>query len=101
MLDHEEMKETLQDLSAKMRLGDPQMVPKLLRGILYYLEMEIPPIPDEKTLDELTDSVNVERLNNHPVAMKREEIREAYRRSFTPLCENEKLACMDIWRYYG
>ena len=101
MLDHEEMKETLQDLSAKMRLGDPQMVPKLLRGILYYLEMEIPPIPDEKTLDELTDSVNVERLNNHPVAMKREEIREAYRSSFTPLCENEKLACMDIWRYYG
>ena len=101
MLDREEMKETLQDLTSKMRLGDPQVVPKLLKGILYDLEMEIPPMPDDQTLDELTDSVNVERLNNHPVAMNREEIREAYRRSFIPLCENEKLACMDIWKYYG
>lgn len=101
MLDCEEMKEILQDLTAKMRLGDPQIVPKLLKGILYDLEMEIPPMPDDQTLDDLTDSVNVERLNNHPVAMRREEIREAYRRSFIPLCGNEKLACMDIWRYYG
>ncbi len=101
MLDREEMKETLQDLTSKMRLGDPQVVPKLLKGILCDLEMEIPPMPDDQTLDELTDSVNVERLNNHPVAMNREEIREAYRRSFIPLCENEKLACMDIWKYYG
>ena len=101
MLDREEMNETLQDLTSKMRLGDPQVVPKLLKGILYDLEMEIPPMPDDQTLDELTDSVNVERLNNHPVAMNREEIREAYRRSFIPLCENEKLACMDIWKYYG
>jgi alcohol dehydrogenase class IV len=100
MMDHEEMKETLQDLTAKMRLGDPQMVPRLLKGILYDLEMDIPPMPDDQTLDELTDSVNVERLNNHPVAMSREEIREAYRRSFVPLCGNEKLACVDIWRYY-
>jgi alcohol dehydrogenase class IV len=100
MMDHEEMKETVQDLTAKMRLGDPQMVPRLLKGILYDLEMDIPPMPDDQTLDELTDSVNVERLNNHPVAMSREEIREAYRRSFVPLCGNEKLACVDIWRYY-
>ena len=100
MMDHEEMKETLQDLTAKMRLGDPQMVPRLLKGILYDLEMDIPPMPDDQTLDELTDSVNVERLNNHPVTMSREEIREAYRRSFVPLCGNEKLACVDIWRYY-
>ena len=101
MMDHEEMKETLQDLTAKMRLGDPQMVPRLLKGILYDLEMDIPPMPDDQMLDELTDSVNVERLNNHPVAMSREEIREAYRRSFVPLCGNEKLACVDIWKYYG
>ena len=101
MMDHEEMKETLQDLTAKMRLGDPQMVPRLLKGILYDLEMDVPPMPDDQTLDELTDSVNVERLNNHPVAMSQEEIREAYRRSFVPLCGNEKLACVDIWKYYG
>ena len=101
MLDCEEMKGTLQDLTGKMRLGDPQMVPKLLKGILYDLEMEIPPMPDNQMLDKLTDSVNIERLNNHPVTLSREEIREAYRRSFVPLCGNEKLACVDIWKYYG
>ena len=101
MLDHEEMMKTLQDLAEKMRLGDPRIVPKLLKGIMYELEMEIPPMPDDKTLDELTDSVNAERLSNHPVVLTREDIRNAYRRSFTALCANEKLACIDIWRYYG
>ncbi len=101
MAEHDEMKETLEDLAAKMRMGNQQMVPKLLRGILYDLEMVIPPMPDDRTLDDLADSVNIERLNNHPVRMTREEIREVYRKSLTPLCENEKLACLDIWRYYG
>ena len=101
MQDHEEMNGILQDLSAKMRLGDMRMVPRFLKGILYDLEMEIPSVPDEETLDSLTDSVNTERLNNHPVAMSKEEIREAYRRSMTPVCESEKQACLDIWRYYG
>lgn len=101
MQEHEEMKDMLQDLSAKMRLGDMCMVPRLLRGILYDLEMAIPPVPDEETLEELAGSVNTERLNNHPVAMTKDEIREAYRRAMTPLCENEKQACLDIWRYYG
>ena len=101
MLDHDEMRETLEDLASKMRLGDPQIVPKLLKGILYDLDMRIPEMPDEKTLDELTDSVNAARLNNHPIALGREDIREAYRKSFMPLCENEKTACTDIWRYYG
>ncbi len=101
MQEHEEMRETLGDLSAKMRLGDMRMAPKLLKGILYDLEMPIPPVPDEETLEELAASVNTERLSNHPVAMTKDEIREAYRRAMTPLCENEKQACLDIWRYYG
>ena len=96
-----EMNDVLDDLSGKIRMGDRRMVPKLLRGILYDLEMEIPPVPDEETLRDLADSVNIERLNNHPVRMSADEIREAYRRALTPLCENEKQACLDIWRYYG
>ena len=101
MQEHEEMQDTLNDLSAKMRLGNMQMVPRLLKGILYDLEMSIPSMPDEKLMEELVSSVNTERLNNHPVEMSGKEIREAYRRSMTPVCENEKQACLDIWRYYG
>ena len=101
MLPREEMKATLADLADKMRLGDPQMGPKLLRGILYDLEMEIPPMPDPETLDALADSVNTERLRNHPVDMSREDVHDAYRRSFVPLRENERQACLDIWNYYG
>lgn len=99
--EHDEMKDLLTDLSGKMRLGDPRMVPKLLKGILYDLNMDIPPVPGEDLLDELADSVNTERLSNHPVPLTKEEIKEAYRKSMTPLCENEKQACLDIWRYYG
>lgn len=101
MQEHEEMQDTLNELSARMRLGNMQMAPRLLKGILYDLEMEIPAVPDEKLMDELVSSVNTERLSNHPVEMTGDEIREAYRRAMTPACENEKQACLDIWRYYG
>ena len=101
MEEKEEMKETLEDLCSKMRLGDIQLVPRLLKGILFDLEMEIPPVPDNQFLDELAESVNIERLHNHPVSLSKDEIKYAYRKALTPLCENEKKACIDIWRYYG
>ena len=101
MQEREDMQPVLQELSSIMRLGDIRMVPKLLKGIMYDLDMPVPPMPDAKTLDELASSVNTERLNNHPVDMTKDEIREAYRRAMSPLCENEKTACLDIWRYYG
>ena len=58
-------------------------------------------MPDEKTLDELAYCVDVERLNNHPVKLSREEIKEVYRRAMNMPNKNEKQACIDIWRYYG
>lgn len=100
MEDREETKELLADLSAKMRLGNSQMVPKLLRGILYDLEMEIPAAPDEATLDTLAASVDPGRLGNHPVVLTGEDIRNTYRRAFIPLCAAEKQACADMWEYY-
>ena len=100
MADTEEMKGTLEDLSRKMRLGDPQLAPKLFHGILFDLEMEIPEPPDETMLDALADAVNPERLGNHPVTMTREDVKETYRRAFAPLCAAEKQACKDIWTYY-
>ena len=101
MQEKEEMLDTLKDISEKMRLGNIQMVPRLLKGIMYDLDMSIPAMPDEQTLEELAVSVNTERLNNHPVRMTKEEIREAYRRAMTPMCANEKQACLDLWKYYG
>ena len=101
MQEHEEMQNTLNELSARMRLGNMLMAPRLLKGILYDLEMDIPAVPEDKLMEELVSSVNTERLSNHPVALTADEIREAYRRAMTPVCENEKQACLDIWRYYG
>lgn len=101
MEENADQKNVLEDLSRKMRLGDTQLVPRLLKGIMFDLEMAIPPVPDEKTMDELVDSVNTERLNNHPVTMTKDEIREVYRKAMTPACKNERQACVDIWRYYG
>ncbi len=96
-----EVKKNLQDLASKMRLSDQQMVPHLLRGILYGLEMEIPAMPDETTFRNLISSVNPERLRNHPVAMTATEVEKVYRKAFQPLCPAEKQACSDIWKYFG
>ena len=100
-MEHDEMKDVLADISRIMRLGNPLMVPRLLKGIMIDLDMKTPDLPDEKMLDALAGSVNAERMNNHPFPMTHEEIREAYRRAMTPMCETEKQACADIWRYYG
>ncbi len=99
--EHEEMKDVLTEMSRIMRLGDQLMVPRLLRGIMADLDMKNPELPDEAALDELAGSVNAERMNNHPVKMTRDEIREAYRRALTPMCAAERQACLDIWKYYG
>ncbi len=101
MQDNEDMQPVLRDIAEKMRLGDPRMAPKLLKGILYDLEMAVPPMPEKELLDELAASVNTERLNNHPVAMTKEDVRKAYVLSFMPPADNERQACLDIWRYYG
>ena len=49
----------------------------------------------------LTDSVNIERLANHPVKLSRDDIRKAYQRSLLPMEDAERQACLDIWKYYG
>lgn len=97
----EEMQRILLDLCGKIRLGAAEMMPRLLRGILYDLGMEIPPLPPEETLDLLADSVDPQRLKNHPVKLTRSDVKEIYRQAFIPLCAAEKQACLDIWQYYN
>ena len=95
------MNTLLDDLSSKIRMGASRMVPKLLRGIMYDLDMVIPPVPDEETLQDLADSVNPERMSNHPLSMSSEEIKNVHRRAFAPPGNAERQVCLDIWRYYG
>ena len=97
----EKNRETLEDLSEKMRLGNPLMGSRLLRGILYDLDMEIPRMPEKEMIMHLADSVNVERLGNHPMKMNREDLEKVYTRAFMPVEDNVRQACLDIWRYYG
>ncbi len=101
MTEQEDMKGVLAEITRIMRLGDPRMVSRMLRGILYSLDMEIPAMPGNEELAFLADSVNTERLGNHPVQMGPDDVREAYRLAFTPVCDAEKQACIDIWKYYG
>ena len=101
MCGDEDMADKLKELSRMMRLGDPLMVPRLLRGIMADLEMAVPEYPDADTIEKLTDSVNIERLANHPVKLSRDDIRTAYRRSLLPMEDAERQACLDIWKYYG
>ena len=101
MTENPETRETMADLAEKMRLGDPLMGSRLLRGILIDLDLSLPPMPSDEVMEKLTASVNPERLGNHPMTLNREQIRAVYRRAFTPLPEMERQACLDIWKYYG
>ena len=101
MCAQEEMKPLMAELAGRMRLGSPLMGSRLLRGMLIDLGMEAPPFPGEETLKRLVDSVDPERLGNHPMDLSRADIESVYRQAFRPILDPERQACVDIWRYYG
>lgn len=89
------------EIADRMRLGNEAMAPRLLKGMLIDLGMEPKGRPDDATLDALADSVNLERLGNHPEALTREELRRIYARALTPVSGMERQMCLDLWQYYG
>lgn len=101
MIDDTDCLPTLMDLSQKMRLGSEYMGSRLLAGILIDLGLEPETMPDEATLDALADSVNPERLSNHPMALTRNELKTIYRRAFTRRAGADRQVCIDLWKYYG
>ena len=101
MLNHEDALPVLMDLAQKMRLGSEYMPPRLLAGMLIDLGMEPEVMPDEALLDALADSVNTQRLSNHPMPLTRDELKSIYRRAFTRRAGADRQVCMDLWRYYG
>lgn len=96
-----DQRELMKELASRMRLGDPLMGSRLMRGMLIDLGMEAPPAPSEEILRKLVDSVNPERLGNHPQTLGTAEIEVVYRQAFRPVLDPERQACLDIWRYYG
>ncbi len=101
MIDNTDCLPVLMDLAQKMRLGSEYMGSRLLAGILIDLGLEPDAMPDEATLDALADSVNPERLGNHPMALTRNELKAIYRRAFTRRAGADRQVCIDLWKYYG
>ena len=101
MLEEKDEEETMAELAGAMRLGDPAMGSRLLRGVMADLEMPVPAMPEAAVLDLLTDSVNPERLENHPMRLSREQIRRVYVQAFLPLSPEYRQMCLDIWKYYS
>lgn len=101
LIDNEDALPILMDLAQKMRLGSEYMGSRLLAGLLIDLDMEPREMPDEAMLQVLADSVNVERLENHPAALTKEEIKSIYRRALTRRAGPDRQVCIDLWKYYG
>lgn len=101
MIDNTDCLPVLMDLAQKMRLGSEYMGSRLLAGILIDLGLEPETMPDEATLDVLADSVNTERLGNHPMTLTRDELKSIYRRAFTRRAGADRQVCIDLWKYYG
>lgn len=98
---NEEALPILMELADRMRLGNEAMAPKLLKGLMIDLGLEPQARPDAATLDALANSVNVERLDNHPEPLTRDGLRRIYAMALTPVAEPERQMCLDLWRYYG
>ena len=101
MCAEEAMAPLMEELASRMRLGNPLMGSRLLRGLMIDIGMEAPPAPPEETIARLTESVNPDRLRNHPIPLSPKDIEMIYRQAFRPILDPERQACLDIWRYYG
>ncbi len=95
------MQPVLKDLTEIMGLRDLEDGARLVRGMLLSLELFPLPMPDDALLNKLTATVNVERLNNHPVPLTSEDIHAIYCKAFMPMDAEEVQACLSLWSNYG
>lgn len=75
----EKIAERLQIIAEAMGCNDSYRALQFFRGIIDENKLHLQKNADEKTIELLADSVNVERLNNHPVTLSKEELRQLYR----------------------
>ncbi len=101
MLQEEPLRPVLQELTAIMGLTDVAQGSQLLCGLMLELEMDAPVLPGKDVLDDLTASVNAERLGNHPQKMTQTMLRYVYVRALTPMSKAQREACRKVWAQYG
>lgn len=77
--DNKELRERLENLAKIFRVELEDLVDRF-KYILNYFELEVPKV-SEKELDELVESVNVERLSNNPMPLDKEAIRHIYKKA--------------------
>lgn len=93
--------DTMAGLAEILGIADACDAPDLIRGLVLDIGMAPGVSPDEAMLDYLADTVNVERLSNHPECLTRDELRMIYVQSFVEMTEADRAACLDLWRHYG
>ena len=80
MIEHGNLCNIFDDLAACFGKNSAAEGAKAFIDIIHILEMEIPKITSEQTLNELAESVNPVRLKNNPVKLSADVIKELYRK---------------------
>lgn len=88
----------LAELNALMHTADGAV---LLLGLLAALDMLPEALPDDALLDALADSVNVQRLGNHPETLTAAQLRGIYVQALTPVPVDERARLAALWRDYA
>lgn len=101
LLEDPDQQNIMQGLASVMGLDDPCQGPDVFRGLMLELGLEIPPLPDEDVLKDLTASVNAERLGNHPQKLSQIALNDVYVKAMTPLSAEKVQQCLAMWRKYG
>ncbi len=75
--------------------------PLLFLGLCLDTGLYPPGCTDPVLLDYLTDSVNIERLGNHPEALTRDDIHDLYILALNPAPEETAERALKLWRQYA
>ncbi len=69
---------TLRELATAFECDAPAEAAKRFRDILDKLEIYSPEARYETEIDQLTESINIDRLKNHPIGMDKDELKGLY-----------------------
>ena len=94
-------REPLEKMAAMLGLPNGFYGSILLQGLLLEMGLDSRSLPEDAVLDALTDSVNAQRLGNHPEALSAEALRQIYADALTPMDWGTKEAALALWRQYG